>query len=260
MYLEANSLETLTAFVKAIDDNEVALEEILNLYEEASEIDSKVYGNNHPRYALRISRVGAAYVDMAVSSGRAGLLEKAETLHLEALGIIEDTVERQELQEDALIIYLHDLSRTLLASGKSSEAKKHLERCLEIAEKYLVSASPALVTIFEFLGYALVYDRIGKWAAVKYFGKARKIAEALGMRERFLITTFNLATSLAISGREFEAENYRQQVIRQVSLEQIVQYTERFHSFTKGIPPNDLMKAAREALKEIVEIRKREEL
>lgn len=258
--LEANSLETLTAFVKTIDDNDVALAEILGLYEQASKIDSEVYGNSHPKYALRISRVGAAYVDMAVSSGKEGLLEKAEALQLEALEIVESAVERQELQEAELMFYLHSLSRTLLTSGKPSEAKKHLERCLKIAEKYLTFPSPDLATIFEYLGYALIYDKTGKWAAAKYFKKAREAAEALGMRERFSMNTFNLATTLAIHGREFEAKNYQSQVVRQVSQEQFMQYGERFIGFTKGLPPHDLIKSVREALKEIVEIRKREEL
>ncbi len=256
--IKVNSVEILTALVKTVDDADVALEETLKLYEEAREIDSEVYGNDHHQYALRISRIGAAYVDMAASSGKEGLLEKAESLELEALKIVECAVERQELPEYALIFYLHSLSRTLLASGKAGEAKKYLERCLKIAEEYLASPSPHLATIFEYLGYALIYDEIGKWATAKYFRKAREIAEILGMREIFMINTFNLATSLAIRGRELEAENYMSQIVRHVSQEQLTDYRERFANLTKGLPPSDLKRGIREIMNEILEMRKRD--
>ena len=256
--LEENSIETLTGFVELQDDADITLKEIIALYEEAREIDAETYGDSHPQYAFRISRIGAAYVDMAVHSGEENLLERAELLQCEALKIVEEAAERKEIPETELITYLHTLSRTLLASGKANEARIHLERCLEIAKRSMSPMSPDLSTIHEHLGYALIGEETGKWAAVKQFKKAREIAQVLGMEERFMKNTFNLATSLAICGREFAAGPYQRQTLKLVSEQQIAHYEEHFVHMTKGLPPNGLIKAMREALREVVEVRSRE--
>ena len=194
--LEENSLETLMSLLKMLDDADTVLEEIIALYEEASEIDVETYGESSLQYAFGINRMGAAYVDMAVFSVKENLLERAELLQRGALKIAEDAVVHEKFSENELVAYLHGLAKTLLASGKASEARRHLERCLEIAERSMSPMSPDLSTIYEYLGYALISDRTGKWASVKQFRKARDIAKVLGMEERFVKNTFNLATSL----------------------------------------------------------------
>ena len=256
--LEENSLETLMSLLKMLNDADTALEEIIASYEEAREIDAETYGENSLQYAFGINRMGAAYVDMAVFSVKENLLERAELLQRRALKIAENAVEHEKFSENELIAYLHGLARTLLASGKASEARRHLERCLEIAERFIHPLSSELATIYEYLGYALISDRTGKWAAVKQFRKAREIAKVLGMEERFVKNTFNLATSLAICGREFEAELCQRQTAELVSEDQLMHHIIRFAHLTKGLPPSDFQKAMREALKEIIEVRSKE--
>ena len=256
--LEENSLETLMSLLKMLDDADTALEEIIALYEEASEIDAETYGESSLQYAFGINRMGAAYVDMAVFSVKENLLERAELLQRRALKIAEDAVEYEKFSENELVAYLHGLAKTLLASGKASEARRHLERCLEIAERSMSPMSPDLSTIYEYLGYALISDRTGKWASVKQFRKARDIAKVLGMEERFVKNTFNLATSLVTCGRELAAGPYQRQIEKLVSEEQLMHYITHFTHLTKGLPPSDLQKTMREALKEIIEVRSKE--
>ena len=255
--LKENSLETIISFVKTLDDVDIALEEIIALYEEASKIDAETYGESSLQYAFGINRIGAAYVDMAVSSVKEDLLERAELLQRKALKIAENIVGREAFSENELV-YLHGLARTLLASGKGSEARGHLERCLEIAERSMPPLSPELATIYEYLGYALMGEKTGKWAAVKQFKKAREIAEVLGMEERFMKNTFNLATSLTTCGREFEAGLYQRQVAKLVSEDQLAHYVGHFTHLTKGLPSSDLQKTVREALRAVIEIRSKE--
>lgn len=251
-----NTADDIAEFVEEMDRVEKSLEDVLVLYERARALDEEQFGSNSERYAYRISRLGFAYVDLVTSTGREGLLEEAEKLQLEALGTVETKVEDGELSEENLIDYLKNLARTQLLLAKPSDAKRTLLRLKSLVEKHLPPVCLTAASVQESLGYVALsphVNRVERWAAPKYFGKARDLYKELGYEEKYFLNVFNFVNGLLACNR-----NGAEWHMRYVPPHLVKSFMEHFMLHTKGVPVG-LLREVKEAVKDLVTAKRQEE-
>ena len=251
--IQTNTVEVLTAFGEALVNREESLEFILATQQQMTDVVKEVFGDKHWRYASSESKLGHIYTEIALYVGEEGAVEKAEALHREALMVAEAEVGANELEEIELIYYLHSSSKVLLLAGKRAEAKQHLARCEQILRRYPQALS-YLATVLEYQGYASFLHKVGKWSSQRFFKQALDVCKKLENEERVQVNTYNYARSLESCGQDFAANS----LYKSLSGEPMTHYMENFTYMVKGLPPSDLIRKMREAMREIIEVRQRD--